>query len=116
PFGHVKLLCDGYSISLVVERQKNLTYRVMTYVNGCFKGLWCTEKNQAPESKFLRKVVKPHISPKKRQQLEKQFGKRFVQKDAFCNGSSTFFMPDWASGKAALNHLCKVCESIKLVE
>ncbi|MBC7857991.1 MAG: hypothetical protein H7Z39_04265 [Burkholderiaceae bacterium] len=116
PWGRVALRCDGYEVSLVVERDKGLTYRVMTYVNGFFKGAWTKPKSEAPESKFLRKSVRPNCSPAKRKQMEKALGKRYVQKDPYFSGSWTIYLPDWSSGKAALSHLCRVCESVEVIE
>ncbi|NDP58026.1 MAG: hypothetical protein GZ090_01530 [Oxalobacteraceae bacterium] len=116
PWGSVDLQCDGNLVQLRVERFKAMSYRVMTYVNGEFKGIWCLSGNAAPEAKFLRKSVRPTVSPAKRKEMEKKFGKRFIQKDPFWSGSVTIYLPDFSSGKAALNHLCKVCESVELVE
>jgi hypothetical protein len=115
PWGCVSLRCDGYLVSLSVRRvaKNTLTYRVLTFVNGSFSGAWCLEKNAAPESKFLRKSVRPNLSPVKRQKLEKALGKRAVAKDPYWSGSTTIYLPDWANGKAAINHLCKVCESVE---
>jgi hypothetical protein len=114
-FGRATLRCDGYEVTLTVERFKGFTYRVMTYVNGSFNGKWCSPSSEAPESKFLRKQVKPFLTPAKRLKLEKALGKRRVAKDPFYNRSFTIFLPDWSTGKAALNHLCKACESVELV-
>lgn len=51
PYGSgVELLCDGYTVTLKVERCKGMRYRVMTYVNGYFKGIWCgLSKQDYPE-------------------------------------------------------------------
>lgn len=119
PWGSVKLECDGYLVALNVERFKGMTYRVMTYVNGIFNPAWIFKKTgeaPAPETKFLRTSVRPNLSPAKRVKMEKALGKRNVAKDPYWSGSHTFFLPDWSSGKTAINHLCKVCESVKVVE
>ncbi|MFZ6655641.1 hypothetical protein [Undibacterium sp. TJN19] len=114
PWGRVELICDGYKINLVVERYKELSYRVATYVNGYIKGEWFYSKSESPESRFLRKRVVPNISPTKKKKLEKIYGKRVIAKDPFWSGSVTVFYPDWPSGKAALNHLCKICDSVEI--
>ncbi|MDO8414151.1 MAG: hypothetical protein Q7S51_10230 [Gallionellaceae bacterium] len=117
PFGlGVHLMCDGYKITLRVERSKNMTYRVMTYVDGYFKGIWCGLKKEHPEQKFMRKQVRPVCSPAHKKQVEKTFGKLHVKNDPFFSETWTTFWPDWPNGKAALNHLNKVCESIQLAE
>lgn len=115
-WGAVDLMCDGYLVSLRVERYKELSFRVTTYVNGFFKGQWMRGKDPAPETKFLRKSVRPNLSPAKRKQAEKTLGKRYVAKDPFWGGSVTLYLPDWGSGRAAINHLCKVCDSVAVAD
>lgn len=114
-FGRASLKCDGYEIVLQVERFKGFKYRVITYINGTFNLVWCLSKSAAPEAKFLRKSTRPNISPVARQKLEKQLGKRYVAKDPYWSGSYTIYLPDWSTGRAAVNHLCKVCEAVELV-
>jgi hypothetical protein len=116
PWGHVTLICDGYRIALRVERSKGMTYRVMTYVNGVYKGEWMFPKNECPEAKFLRKAVHLACSPKHKQEMEKIISKRRVAKDPYYSKTFILYMPDWASGKAALSHLCKVCDSVQVAE
>jgi hypothetical protein len=115
PYGRVELVCDGRKITLNVESCKKLSYRVMTYVDGHFLGKWISGSEAHPEQKFLRKVVRPVYSASFKKKMEKAAGKRFVAQDPFYKKTVTTYMPDWASGKAAINHLCKVCESVELV-
>lgn len=116
PWGKATLRCDGYLVTLAVRRFGNgIKYRVMTYVNGVFKAAWCSETDAAPEAKFLRKSVRPNVSPAKRKQAEKFMGKRAVAKDPFWSGKMTLYLPDWSSGKAAVSHLCKACDSVELL-
>ena len=115
-YGVSHLLCDGYRVTLSVERTSALAFRVMTYVNGEFKGFWMSEKNECPESKFLRKVTRPICSPKHKKEMENIIGKRRVAADPYYSKTHTHFMPDWANGKQAINHLCKVCESVELAD
>ena len=119
PWGHVKLECDGYTVDLQVQRVKGgMTYRVLTYVNSEFRYAWAFPKDGKPlppEAKFLRKSVVKNVSPARRLRLEKALGKRYVAKDPYFSGSATRYMPDWPTGRAVLNHLIKVCDSIKVV-
>jgi len=116
PWGHVRLICDGFTIDLKVQRMKGgMSYRVMTYVNGQFHGLWVSSKNEHPEQKFLRKLVKPLYSVAMKAKLEKIYGKRAFAKEERFHEKLTSYMPDFASGKAAISHLCKVSESIQVV-
>lgn len=113
----VKLLCDGYTVTLRVERAKELTWRVMTYVNDYFKGEWCgLSKQECPEQKFMRKLVRPRCSAKHKRDMEKIMGKRHVNNDPYHKEVQTSYWPDWPNGKAALNHLNRVCESVQLAE
>ena len=114
PWGMVALICDGYRVDLQVQRAKGMTFRVMTYVNGQFLGKWVNDKEVFPEQKFLRKHVRNLASPAQKAKAEKIFGKRVVAKDPWFNKTLTTYMPDWASGKAAISHLCKVCESLEV--
>lgn len=120
PFGSgVKLLCDGYTVSLQVERRSKagLKYCVMTYVNGYFKGEWCgLSKQECPEQKFMRKLVRPRCSPSRKREMIKIFGKRHIDKDPYYSEKQTSYWPDWASGKAALQHLNRVCASVQLAD
>jgi len=115
PWGSVVLICDGYRVALQVQRMKGMTYRVMTYVNGSFLGKWVSGTETFPEQKFLRKSVRPLASAAEKTKCEKAFGKRAVAKDPWFSKTLTLYCPDWASGKAAISHLCKVCESIEIV-
>lgn len=114
PWGSVNLMCDGYLVSLNVERKTAMTFRIYTYINGLMKGAWIIGSNPVPEQKFLRQSIRPNLSPAKRIKMEKALGKRHVSKDEFLSGSYTVYFPDWSTGKVAINHLCKVCESITI--
>ncbi|OQS39040.1 hypothetical protein B0T40_04435 [Chromobacterium haemolyticum] len=119
PWGRVSLQCDGYQISLVVRRSKGMTYRVVTYVNGSWDGKWMSGREEHPEQKFLRKTVRQVVSKKERGEMEKAVGKRHFKRmcadNSFWTATMTLYDVSWASGKAAINHLCKVCDSIEIL-
>jgi hypothetical protein len=48
--------------------------------------------------------------------MEKIYGKRAAAKNLDYKKTVTVYMPDWASGKAAINHLCKVCASVEILQ
>lgn len=115
PWGNVELVCDGYRVALQVQRMKGgMTYRVMTYINGFFEHKWVSGTKEYPEQKLLRKSVRPVCSSTEKAKAEKSLGKRFVAKSTYYSATITLYLPDWASGKAAINHLCKVCESVQI--
>jgi hypothetical protein len=115
PYGRVALLCDGRKITLSVEQYKGLSFRVMTYVDGHFLGKWISGTEEYSEQKFLRKVVKPIYSSAMRKKLIKIMGVRRFNTEPDYHKTYTVFYPDWHDGKAAINHLCKVCESVELL-
>ena len=114
PWGAVELLCDGYRIGLQVQRTKGLTYRIVIFVNGKWEGRWLSGVAAYPEQKFLRKVTLPVCRPSMKARAVKIFGKRAVAKDPYYSETFVTYRPDWPSGKAALNHLCRVCESVEI--
>lgn len=115
PYGHVALMCDGYRIALAVERTSQLAYRVVTYVNGTWKGIWFSGTNSYPEQKFLNRKERMLAKPSERARMEKIIGKRATAKDPWFSKKLVTFDVSWASGKSAINHLCKVCESIEII-
>ncbi|MTD32540.1 hypothetical protein [Paludibacterium denitrificans] len=118
PLGQVRLLCDGYKVDLVVERTSALGFKIVTYVNGYWKGEWMSADKPHPEQKFMNKKFKPYVSKAKLAKLEKEVGKRVFKKhiadDPFYTGGITLYDVTWASGRTAINHLCKVCDSIQI--
>jgi hypothetical protein len=116
PWGHVQLMCDGYRINLNVERCKGLSYRVVTYVNGEWKGVWCQGDKPTPEHKFLNRIERPLAKPSEKAKMEKIFGKRAIAKDPWFTKTLVTYDVSWPSGKAAINHLCRVCDSVELFE
>lgn len=119
PWGNLHLLCDGRRITLQMHRSSapKLTYSVMTYIDGEFKGIWMSGKEDRPEHKFLRRIEKRIHPEAKIAALEKKHGKRLV---AECHPDAretiVSFFPYWDTYLAALNHLCRVCDSVQVDE
>lgn len=116
PFGDVRLICDGHRVSLQVQRLSRtaLKYGVMTYVDGRFEGKWLSDKD-APERKFLRRRERFIYSAKTRSEIARKCSKRLLKEYwPNLNEKIEFFDPVWSSGKAAIDHLCRVCESVEI--
>lgn len=114
PWGSAELMCDGFLVTLRVERSKGLSYRVMTYVNGVWRGTWFSAKEAHPEQRFMRPVSRYLFPAKFRRDMLKLLGKRRYAAEDYDRKHHSY-TPDWPSGKAAINHLCKVCESIEVL-
>ena len=115
PWGGIKLACDGREVTLQVKPFGVLRYRVMTYVDGVFKGAWISGDNEHPEQKFLRKKTVRVYSARQIKEFEKKFGKRRAAK-YFPNKEAHCFLGDWPSGRSAIIHLLKVCNSVELID
>lgn len=119
PFGNLHLLCDGRRITLQMHRTgaTKLTYSVMIYIDGEFKGIWISGREDHPEHKFMRRIEKRLYSEAKIVALEKKFGKRRVA-ETLPDARKTIvsFFPYWNTYLAALNHLCRVCDSVQVAE
>lgn len=116
PWGRAVLKCDGYEVALDVQKVRELSYRVVTYVNGEWRGAWISGSQQHPEQKFLRRSERALLTPTAKAEMVKILGKRAAVKDPLWTKKIVMFYLDWASGKQALAHLLKVCESVELVE
>lgn len=123
PYGAAELMCDGFKVSLQVTRVKEMTYRVMVYVNGVWKGEWCGGNKDFPEQKFARRIERFIHSQKDRERMMKTatvFGRKGSKErtdwEAKANAKWVGFDPTFASGLAAVNHLLKVCESVSVPE
>ncbi len=114
-WGRVNLLCDGYRVTLCVQPVAALKFRVVTYVNGVWEGKWIAGKESFPEQKFLNRKEISCAKPSEKAKAEKIFGKRAVAKEPWYSKKIVTYDISWASGRQAINHLCRVCESIEIV-
>lgn len=119
PYHFVKLMCDGYTVDLIVapKNKTGMSFCVETYINGTFKGEWFSSKNTYPEQKFLNRRTRQLFNKAAIERYEKNLGKRYAKQ--FMAGHQktiVVYSFSWPSGKAALNHLNRVCESIEIVE
>ncbi|MDB5802296.1 MAG: hypothetical protein JWL63_3235 [Rhodocyclales bacterium] len=118
-YGFAELMCDGRKITLQVERasKRSLSYHVVMYIDGQIRGAWFSAKEDLPEHKFMRKSVKRLHSAQAKAKAEKAYGKRFVKTHlAHYDHTHTQFLPYWSTGKAAIDHLCKACDSVEIIE
>jgi hypothetical protein len=118
PFGHAKLKCDGYEVALVVQRYKELKFRITIYVDGWIKGKYVTEDSEirrkfmCPRSKYVYSA-KSRIEAKKmkKKELELLKSKGF---DPW--RKITYWTPFWSSFRSLKSHLRKNCETIELID
>lgn len=112
----IKLNCDGFEVSLSLERVQNFKLAIGLYVNGFMKGSWIIRPDDYHESKFLPIRTKSKYSPKIKQQIIKIWGKRRAYKEyPDLDEKIEYKGSHFSSARSALNHLNKVSESIELL-
>lgn len=106
PFGFVKLLADGYDVTITVgATDKNrMKYGLMVLVDNKFKIEWMDTDCEI-RRKFCRRHSKCYIKP--------QYRKKVSKKELEENTVSVY-VPLWSSFKLLKSHLKKNCESIVL--
>lgn len=113
-FKSVHLMCDGYEITLKMERYK-MKLVISIYINGCIKGAWGIKPEEHPESKFLAIRQKSYYPAKRKAEIIKAFGKREANKRFDLDKKLEYKLPFFTTPQAALNHLIKVSDSIELI-
>lgn len=110
------MICDGFDVSLqaVSLSETTLKYGVMTYVSGKFEGKWLVNE-RAAERKFMRPRERFVFSAKVRNEITRKYSKRLL-KEYWPNISKkiSYVEPIWPGGKSAIDHLCRVCESVEI--
>ena len=116
-YDRVELQCDDDFITLKVEKMatKSLKYGVMIYVNSLFKGVWLSEGNTHEETKYMYSREKYILSEQKRKAFLKTMGKKWCDEKQV-NQKTIIRSCFFPSATSAINHLCKVCQTIKVLE
>jgi hypothetical protein len=109
--GH--LMCDADHLTLAVRPAGTLRFCIVVYVNGWTKAAWCNAKAPCHEQKYLRKRVVKLWKPADRAKLRKAMGARRFDADPTYNATFTAYYLDFASPRAVLAQLSRVCQSIR---
>ena len=114
-FNHVSFMCDGYEISLRIQRHK-MKLVVSIFVNGDIKGCWCNEHEKHPEAKYLAPYFINVYKLSFKQKLIKAYGKKRAYKEfPDLDKKHEHRLPYFSSALRAVNHLIKVSDSIELL-
>lgn len=79
PFGHIKLVVDGYDLTLEVRRLTALKYVILPFVNGWAKGEWLRDKTEEAR-RFYRPVKRRLYSPAQVKKMTKGLSKSAVKR------------------------------------
>ncbi|MTI82719.1 MAG: hypothetical protein FH756_02230 [Firmicutes bacterium] len=112
----VKLNCDGYEVTLMLERQGQFKNGIMVYVNGMFKGKWIVDDCEE-RRRFYRQIVRSFHSAKGKAELKK-ISKRLRQKCKALDPDAkyTTYSCYWKSFNALKKHFIKHNDTIELVK
>jgi len=110
-YSSVKLKCDAYEVTIMLQRISPMKNALVVYVNGHIKGEWLT--NDCEERRrFLRPVTKSCLSAKDKKRLKKH-GKKFLR-EMEEKSKYTYYDPYWTSFRALKKHLIDHSDSIEL--
>lgn len=111
----IRLMCDGYEISLKLERYK-MKLIIGIYINDTLNGSWFTKPEDHPEAKYLPIKKKARFTPAQKKEIIKTCGKRNALKHfPHLNDVYEMKFPYFNTANSALAHLIKVSESIELL-
>lgn len=114
-YNYVAFMCDGYVISLRIQRHK-MKLVVGIYVDGTVKGSWCTAHSEHPEAKYLAPYFVSKYKPSFKAKILKIYGKRRAYKEhPDLDDKHEYRLPYFANATKAINHLIKVSDSIELL-
>lgn len=107
PFGRVKLIADGYELTISFARdgKSGLKYCYVVYVNGMIRGEWVLNDCEERRRFYCPKTHSP-LTAKDKARLKKE--RKSVQKavaEMAAEMSYTTYLPYWNSLKALKKHL-----------
>lgn len=107
--GIVRLLVDGYEVSVIVVQEKPLHFSLALYVDGKIKSAWSLNDCDI-RRRFYRKCSKKLYSAAEIREFQKELGKR--KADKLAAGRFEYYTPYWNTAKSLKAHLIKNNQSI----
>lgn len=115
-YGFAKLQVDGREAHFQRELVTKNRLGIVTYIDGQWKGVWISAKEEYPEQKYLRKIEKYAWTPAQRAELKK-WPKKMLKKYGYDPDKKRhYFSLIWPSANAIRRHYQKTFTSIELVE
>ena len=113
PWGYVSLRCDGFDVTVAVVRTGTLKYGLTVYIDGFQKGKHILEDCEE-RRRFLRPATRYLYSPKDRQKIIKECGKRMAKRIGV-DKSFTIHSHGWLSARTMLRHFLTNNASVELI-
>lgn len=113
PWGYARLRCDGFDVTVAVVRTGTLKYGLTVFIDGFQKGKHMLEDCEE-RRRFLRPATRYLYSPKQRQKIVKDCGKRMA-KQIGVDKSFTIHSHSWLSARTMLRHFVANNTTVELV-
>ncbi len=113
PFGSVKLLVDGYNVTLVCQPEKPLHYVISVFIDGKFQAGWVMEDCDI-RRRFCSRHTKCYLDQKARNLLKRE--EKSVREEVKKRATTEYYMPFWNSFRLMKSHFIKNNVSIELAE
>jgi hypothetical protein len=115
--GRVKLVCDGYPVTLVVQPYKPLKFGIFFFVDGVFEGKWMVNDCEQRRRFFQRMEGFLHNKKERDTALKIFGGKRAKKSDIeWVNKKFIHYRHFWLDAKALRRHFQKNNQSIELLK
>jgi hypothetical protein len=112
-FRVVELMCDGYKLSIKLERCGQFKNAIAVYINGQIKREWYKECEES--RRFFRKVSKSLYSQKEKDTFKKMSKKTRSYLEIDIDKQYSYYTPLWTSFNSLKRHLIKENKEISLV-
>lgn len=108
----VKLKCDGYEVTILLQRISPMKNALAIYINGYMKGEWLS-KDCEERRRFIRSAQKSLLTAKDRKGFKK-LSKKFVR-EMEERAKYTAYYTHWGSFRSLKKHLIEHNENIELI-
>lgn len=111
--GSVEFKADGHDVVVRVERVKTLSYALVVYVDGYFRGEFIAKGNEIGQ-KFLPQYSRCFMGKKALEEYRKAFGKRETE---LLRQKSTYTAtrPWWGAPLPMLRKWARTCRHVEVV-
>jgi hypothetical protein len=114
----VKLMCDGYEVTLALQRGSRYKLSISVYVNGWFKGEWFNDPISDEANRFFpTRYINRYSAKEKKFWLKRPFGKKYCEENGIdLNARREYKGFSWTSFPALKRHFIKNNKNIELIK
>ncbi|WP_284641206.1 hypothetical protein [Paenibacillus silviterrae] len=112
-YNQVKLLCDGYELTIMLERSGQFKNHISIYINEQIKGAWMIEDCEERRRFFCER--QKSFYTKKQKESVGRVSKKLAKELGF-DKKYSYYTPYWNSFRSLKSHLIKNNQNIELIE